>query len=178
MGEGLIPLKIKHYPKTELRESIQDKDEVFIRDAVIYGGTKGTMSTFMPPMGNDLTWTETESVVQFLLLLKTDYNQAMEMVKASSDKQPPSRRLGAQLFEGKCVLCHGKYADGKGRMAKILKPPPANLTISQLTDGELGQIIRGGGQSVGRSSAMPAWQDQFSNSEIDSIILFLKSVRD
>ncbi|MBX2809888.1 MAG: cytochrome c [Cellvibrionaceae bacterium] len=85
---------------------------------------------------------------------------------------------GAEIYAKRCTVCHAADGKGQGRMAKIItSPPPANLTLSTLSTEELAQIIREGGQFVGRSSSMPAWKEQLSNSDIYSIIIFIKSIR-
>lgn len=178
MGEGILPLKIKGYPSTNLLESVKDLNRDKIKEAIIYGGSLGTISEFMPPMGNDLTWTETESAVEFVMLLKNNQTQALAMLKDFVSKSDASRKIGQQLYESRCALCHGKYGDGKGRMAKVIQaPPPANLTLSRLPDNYLNKIIRLGGEGVGRSPKMPPWGMQFETNEIDSIIIYIKSLR-
>jgi cytochrome c oxidase cbb3-type subunit 3 len=177
-GNGTIALNIKDYPKLNLQQSLKSSTEEEIREAVIYGRIKQQNLPLMPPMGNELSWSETEAVVNFMLLLKSDYSTSIAMVNKVSEVVDPSIREGSELFLGHCILCHGKHADGKGRMARIItKPPPANLTYSRLPDNYLKKIISGGGEPMGRSPQMPPWQDEFSSTQIDSIILYIKSIR-
>lgn len=90
-----------------------------------------------------------------------------------------SKKAGQDIFASHCVLCHGKFGEGDGRMAKVIRnPPPADLTASRLPDDYLKQIISEGGAGVGRSPQMPPWGDQLSAAEIESLILYLKSLRD
>ena len=178
MGEGILPLKIKNYPDTNLIISLETLNREQIKSAVIYGGTEGRISQYMPPMGNDLTWTQTESVVDFVMLLKTNKEKAFDMLTKLTDEDESSYQVGQQLFQSRCALCHGKYGEGDGRMAKVIKsPPPANLTISRLPDDYLEKIIIDGGEGVGRSGQMPPWGMQFSKSEIQSIIQYVKKIR-
>ena len=63
-------------------------------------------------------------------------------------------------------------------MAKILKsPPPANLVSSRLPDKMLFDIISKGGEGVGRSPKMPPWGMQFTENEINSIMIYVKNIR-
>ena len=179
MGEGLLPLKLKDYPNTNLLKPKYSTAREMVHEIVVFGGTQGKVSNLMPPMGNDLTWTQTESVVDFVLLLREDQPKAAAMLSALRSQGDVSRRLGQDIFSSRCVLCHGKYGEGDGRMAKVLKaPPPADLTASRLPDGYLKDIISKGGAGVGRSPHMPPWGDQLNTLEIDSVILYLKSIRD
>lgn len=178
MGEGILPLKLKDYPSTNLIDGIKELNRVQIKRAIVYGGTQGELSEYMPPMGNDLSWTETESVVDFVVLLKNNKKAGLKLLKEVVAKVDASRALGQQLFESRCALCHGKYGEGDGRMAKVLKaPPPANLTRSRLPDDYLKKIIIEGGEGVGRSPKMPPWGMQFEDNEINSIIMYVKSIR-
>ena len=70
-----------------------------------------------------------------------------------------------------------KKGDGKGKMAKILNPPPYNLTMSTATDEYLLDIVTKGGAEMGRSPSMPAWQGVFPEETILSIIDYIKTLR-
>ena len=179
LGEGLLPLKLKDYPNTNLMKPKHPQDRASVHDIVVYGGTQGKVSNLMPPMGNDLTWTEVESVVDFVLHLRQQPEQARIMLDALRGEEAVSKKAGQDIFTSRCVLCHGKHGEGDGRMAKVIKnPPPADLTASRLPDDYLKQIIREGGAGVKRSPQMPPWGDQLSAVEIDSLVLYLKSIRD
>lgn len=179
MGEGILPIKLKTYPNTSLIAPKYKNERKNIYNAVVFGGTTGELSNLMPPMGNNLTWTETESVVDFVLLLRKDHQQAMALLKKLPTKAQASTKIGQQIFSSHCALCHGSYGEGNGRMAKVIKsPPPADLTASRLPDIYLKKIISSGGPGVGRSPQMPPWGDQLDKTELESIILYLKRIRD
>jgi cytochrome c oxidase cbb3-type subunit 3 len=179
MGEGLMPLKLKQYPNTNLLKPNHPQDRANVHDIVVYGGTRGNVSNLMPPMGNDLTWTEVESVVDFVLQLRQQPEAARALLDSVRGEVEVSRKAGQDIFASRCVLCHGKFGEGNGRMAKVIKnPPPADLTASRLPDDYLKQIISKGGAGVSRSPQMPPWGDLLTPVEIDSLILYLKSLRD
>ena len=179
MGEGVLALKVKDYPSTNLMTDMSALKREDIHNAVVFGGSIGSMSNFMPPMGNDLSWTELESVVDFVLLLRTNNAAAKKMLLAQEVDVKASRKVGAQVYNNRCVLCHGSFGEGDGRMARVIKsPPPANLTKSRLPDDYLVNIITKGGAGMGRSPQMPPWGDQLSPSEIRSVILYIKHLRD
>ena len=75
----------------------------------------------------------------------------------------PSRLLAAEktavLFQELCSVCHGVGGKGDGSSAQGLEPKPADFTnckeMAKDTDELLVKIIKGGGQSVGRSTVMP-----------------------
>ena len=85
---------------------------------------------------------------------------------------------GKILFEKYCVLCHGVEGKGDGKLAlHINNPAPANLTTTLLNDDELAQIIRDGGEAVGRSPSMPVWKDELNQKQTNEIINYIKQLK-
>ncbi len=177
-GDGMLPLSIKGYPHTNLHENKYGSDLETLRHSLIYGGSRNTMSKEMPPWGDELTYTQINSVAMFVSLMLSDSEKANKLLEESEVKASISVRAGRNLFANFCTLCHGKNGEGDGKMARIIKnPPPFNLTLSRVPDEYLLKIINKGGEGVGRSERMPPWDEQLSKSEIQSIILFLKTLR-
>jgi mono/diheme cytochrome c family protein len=83
---------------------------------------------------------------------------------------------GSIVFRTYCVLCHGSSGEGNGRAAARYAPPPANLVASRLSDGHKEAIVRGGGQSVGRSPFMPPWGEELTEEQIRDLIVFLRAI--
>ncbi len=77
----------------------------------------------------------------------------------------------------RCALCHREVGEGECQRL-FVAPPPADLTASRVPDDYLRKIIMGGGVSVNRSPQMPPWQDELNSAELNSIIIFIKSIRD
>ena len=86
----------------------------------------------------------------------------------------------AVLFTSLCSLCHGVGGQGDGPSAQGLEPKPADFTncnvMAKDSDDVLFKIIKGGGQSVGRSTVMPAWGDSLSDQQISELIKFIRSL--
>jgi mono/diheme cytochrome c family protein len=84
---------------------------------------------------------------------------------------------GAPLYKRYCSGCHG--ADGRGG-AHTFMPHIQNLTskdyIEFLPDGYLFTVIAEGGQAVGKSSMMPAWEATLSEQDIKDIIAHIRSL--
>lgn len=75
-----------------------------------------------------------------------------------------SRSDGKELFEHKCKRCHGK--DGtKGLFGA------KNLQLSRLQDSDLTTIISKG------KNGMPRWEKRLSQQEIESVIVYVKTLR-
>jgi mono/diheme cytochrome c family protein len=96
----------------------------------------------------------------------------------------PSWLLAAEktaiLFQELCSVCHGVGGKGDGPSAQGLEPKPADFSNCQLmakdSDEVLLKIIKGGGQSVGRSTVMPAWGDALSEQQIRELVKFIRSL--
>lgn len=83
---------------------------------------------------------------------------------------------GGIVFRTYCVLCHGASGEGNGRTARMYNPRPANLVKSQHNDAYKEQIIRRGGEGMGRSPFMPPWGEQLTDEQISDLGQFLKSI--
>lgn len=178
MGEGILPLSMKDYPSTNLMEPKLANDKEAIRRVVLHGGSIPEVSAEMPPWGDELTYAQVESVVDFVAFMRNDLESALEYLKAAAADMQPTLKVGRAVFKGRCSLCHGEYGLGDGKMARIIRnPPPFNLTKSRAPDSYLNDIIRKGGGGVGRSPRMPPFGGDLSESEIKSVILYLKTLR-
>jgi cytochrome c oxidase cbb3-type subunit 3 len=84
------------------------------------------------------------------------------------------------LFSELCTVCHGAGGKGDGPSAQGLEPKPADFTdcrsMAKDSDEVLFKIIKGGGQSVGRSTVMPAWGDALSDQQIRELVKFIRGL--
>ena len=82
------------------------------------------------------------------------------------------------LFAELCALCHGAGGKGDGPSAAGLNPKPADFTncraMAGQSDETLFTIITKGGQSVGRSTVMPAWGEALSEGQIRELVAWLR----
>ncbi len=111
----------------------------------------------------------------FLLILSTLTN---------GHATPPLAYEGQRLYLSYCQLCHGTGGKGDGGLARAMKIHPADLTttVRSRSDTILRKIITGEGRQTitGRdrhnllSSAMPEWREIFDESQVDSLIAFLR----
>jgi cytochrome c oxidase cbb3-type subunit 3 len=180
LGEGVLPLAIgSSYPKTNLMEPKHGVDAKSLRDVIIKGAGMAKVSPFMPPWGDELTVTQTESVARFVEYLRKEPEAAAKMLRAEGEHVEPSAKLGRAVFAGRCALCHGPEGRGDGKLASVItNPPPFNLTKSRLEDGYLREIITKGGAEMGRSPRMPPWGGDLTSAEIQSVMMHLKTLRE
>lgn len=96
-------------------------------------------------------------------------------IKAAKSK--PEFR-GAIVYKTYCVLCHGHRGDGMGRATKLYGQ--GNLVIS-MRDHDLAyyeKMVRQGGEAVGRSRFMPAWEDELSEEQLSDVMAYLEVLYD
>jgi cytochrome c oxidase cbb3-type subunit III len=89
---------------------------------------------------------------------------------------------GKNLYATYCSSCHGDKGKGDGVASKSLPVKLADhtsgLIMNQLSDKFLFDIISNGGNSVGKSSMMPAWGGQLNEKQIRDVIAYLRSIAD
>ena len=98
--------------------------------------------------------------------------------------EPPFEQVmaGRHVFERRCVVCHGKWGDGRGEMSEGMIPRPRRLTSGVFkyrttptgflpTDADLERTLRTG---VGGTS-MPSFS-HLSQREITSVIAYVKTL--
>ena len=92
---------------------------------------------------------------------------------------PEVGRADYQVF---CAACHGPAGDGDGPAAQSLEPKPARHSdgayMNPLSDDYLFQIIKFGGQPVGKSALMAPWGGALSDQQINNVIAFIRTLAD
>ena len=91
---------------------------------------------------------------------------------------------GRGLYVSYCQLCHGTEGKGDGPLAKSMNISPADLTttVRARSDTFLIKTITGEGRQTitGRdrhnllSEAMPEWKDIFDESQVKSLVAYLR----
>jgi mono/diheme cytochrome c family protein len=85
-----------------------------------------------------------------------------------------------KVYAHYCAPCHGIKGDGKGFNAQHLDPRPANHRDAQFmnrrSDRELHDAIKGGGKAVGKSTLMPPWGETLSETQISSLVSYLRKL--
>lgn len=93
-------------------------------------------------------------------------------VKAAQSS-PPSIR-GGIVFKNYCILCHGQRGDGNARSTKLYGL--ANLRIKPASSEYYANIIRLGGEKLGKSEFMPPWQNELTEEQINDVVGYLSVV--
>lgn len=83
---------------------------------------------------------------------------------------------GALVYKAYCVVCHGEIGDGIARATKLYSADVLRIS-GELSTQELHDIIRLGGEAVGRSPYMPPWQDELSEEQTNDVVAYLAVVK-
>jgi mono/diheme cytochrome c family protein len=87
---------------------------------------------------------------------------------------------GKRIYRENCAPCHGESGKGDGVGARSLPVRPADHTnpavMDARTDAFLRDIIAKGGNAMGLSSFMPAWQGIFKDNEIQDLVGYIRSL--
>jgi mono/diheme cytochrome c family protein len=89
--------------------------------------------------------------------------------------------LGKEIYQERCVLCHGSNGHGWDWDKKVDRPPvpvPNLLEIlPQRSDSYLFSVIRDGGEAVGRTRFMPAFGFNMTEQDLKDIVAYLRSLQ-
>ena len=91
---------------------------------------------------------------------------------------PTYALTGAEVYEQGCATCHG--ADGRGPPSgSRLEPVPPDFTdctiVTAETTANWAGLVRHGGPFLGLSPSMPSFGDSLSDTEIDAVIVYLRT---
>lgn len=82
-------------------------------------------------------------------------------------------RLGSELFQKYCKVCHGEDGYGDGVMGKLLAMSPMDLTnpieTDTLNNDELAKNILDG-----RGRYMPAWRGILSENDVEGLVSYIR----
>jgi mono/diheme cytochrome c family protein len=91
------------------------------------------------------------------------------------------QRLGRDVYQRYCQVCHGETGGGDGFNAFNLDPHPRDFSDpafqSRKSDADLADAVKRGGAGVGLTSLMPPWGRTLSGRQIDSVVLYLRTLR-
>ena len=88
---------------------------------------------------------------------------------------------GARVYALYCASCHGAGGSGDGALSRVLNPSPARLDdpvlLESRTDADLYRIIALGGEAVGRSAGMAAWEGTLTSEQISGLVAYLRALQ-
>jgi cytochrome c oxidase cbb3-type subunit 3 len=99
---------------------------------------------------------------------------------ASAAQIKGDSKRGEDLYLEKCVLCHGAQGQGWDWSKRIEVPPipipDLSKVVPKRSDQYLFDIVKGGGEAVGKTRLMPPFGFQLSPEEIWSIVAYTRTL--
>ena len=94
---------------------------------------------------------------------------------------PGDRGKGRELYAEKCSLCHGEHGQGWDWSKKIDQPPVPVADLAAVapdrSDRYLFDVIKDGGEAVGRTRFMPPFGFQLSDDDVWNLVAHLRTLR-
>ncbi|MEM9176689.1 MAG: cytochrome c, partial [Myxococcota bacterium] len=91
-----------------------------------------------------------------------------------------SLETGESVYTANCSGCHGARGQGDGPLSAGLQPTPAKhadgVYMNALSNDHIYKVIAEGGAAVGKSSMMAPWGTSLSDDEINSLIVFIRTL--
>ena len=88
---------------------------------------------------------------------------------------------GKEIYQERCVLCHGSKGHGWDWGQKVVRPPVPvpNLVevVPKRSDDYLLTVIRDGGEAVRLTPFMPAFGFNMSEEDLKDVVAYLRSLR-
>jgi mono/diheme cytochrome c family protein len=88
-------------------------------------------------------------------------------------------KAGEVVYKAKCVACHGAAGAGDGPAGKVLNPKARDWTKGEgldLTDQQLFDSIKKGGEAVGRAKTMIAFPS-LSDAEVWNVVAYIRTLK-
>ena len=74
-------------------------------------------------------------------------------------------QLGAQVFEKKCVMCHGKDGVGDTKAGKMMKTP--DITVAEWKNGKtVAELVKTLREGLGK---MPKYEGKLNEEELEAV---------
>lgn len=87
---------------------------------------------------------------------------------------------GRELYTEKCVLCHGSRGEGWDWSKRVANPPIPVPDLAKVTpeqsDQFLFDVVKGGGEAVGKTRFMPAFGFQLNDQEVWDLVAYMRSL--
>ena len=97
---------------------------------------------------------------------------------AQGGRGDPGR--GGELYRERCMLCHGGQGEGWDWSKKVEKPPVPVPDLAQVaperSDQYLFDVVKEGGEAVGRSRFMPPFGFQLTDEQVWDLVAYMRAL--
>lgn len=124
---------------------------------------------------------ESEQANKEAALLNEDGSYPEVSVQEEAQENIADANPAAQKFATYCSACHGADGQANGPTAMAMNPRPRNLTDAawqeSVDDARIYKVIKEGGASVGLSATMTAWGGLLSEDDLQSMVKYVRSLK-
>ena len=128
------------------------------------------------------TWTQGATATLFAAV-------ALAALLIPSASQAGDAAAGKTSFITNCASCHGETGKGDGPVGSVLTPPPRDFSKADFkydtdkdgtpgSDADLKSIITKGAAEFGGSPLMAPWASILSDSDVDNVIAYIRSLKE
>ena len=168
-GDGPLAKAMKISP-ADLTTTVRARSDTFLLRTITGKGRQtitgrdrhNLLSDAMPEWKDIFSEPQLKSLIAYLRFLGNTKHDLMGDPK-----------LGLQLYQQYCEVCHGIDGEGNGIMTKLIGIIPIDLTNSnetnRLNNGDLAKNILDG-----KGEFMPAWRGILSQSDVEGMVSYIR----
>lgn len=170
-GEGDGPLaKQMNITPANLRSTVRTRSDTILKKIITGEGRQtitgrdrhNLLSSAMPKWKDVFSDAEIDELIAYLRFLGSSKHELMG-----------DPAIGRALYLKYCAVCHGDDGTGDGIMTKLMDIEPMDHTnpnaTGPLSNEQLVQSIRNG-----KGDFMPAWRGVLSQSDIESLVSYIR----
>lgn len=151
------------FPALNNQDFLKSKDNNFIKNTITNGRPGTLMRAFSKSNGGPLDESQIDDLVAFIRSWEVKEEEPVKEKKEAGGEALP---MGEELFNIRCVACHGE--GGKGtQIAPALR---GNKFIAENDPAAVKKVIKEGRAGKG----MPSWKSVLTDKQIDSLVTLLK----
>lgn len=168
-GDGPLAKRMKITP-ADLTTTIRSRSDTILRK-IISGQGKQTitgrdrhnlLSEAMPEWKNVFNDGQIEALIAYLRFLSRSRHALM------GDPE-----IGFNIYQKYCAICHGEEGEGDGVMTNLMDILPADhsniIEMNPISNDQLITTIK-----KGKGLYMPAWEGILSESEIETLVSYIR----
>ncbi len=168
-GDGALARAMKISP-ADLTTTVRSRSDTILTKIITGNGRQtitgrdrhNILNEAMPEWKDIFTPAQVKALISYL-----------RFISRTKHKLMGDPKLGYNLYQKYCHVCHGVEGDGDGVMTKLMGIMPMDHTnpneTNPLTNKELASSILDG-----KGRFMPAWRDTLTQQEVEALVSYIR----